>query len=570
MARDHEGVDDGWLCDKGRFAYQAIHVDERVTEPMMRDGGELRPVSWEVAIETAAKLLKHAGANTGALVGGETTNEEGFLLTHLMRETLGSNDLDSRPGGALDLDLLRALNAPTLQASVPDLQYAHAVLVLDCEPVDDAPILDLRLRKGVRHHNVKLLIASSRASSLDERAAHSARFAPGCGEAFTAALAAELAGQPSASLAAAAGADADDVVALAAQLRDAGEEVVILWGERLTSGERRNEAARALLNLAGQLSITDQEGAGLLEIPAGTNSRGLREVGVLPNASIGLGDAAQQGRDAEQIAEALAAGELNAVILLHSDPLLDQPSSALWKSALGKASTVIAHAAFLTPAVREYANIIFPAESYAEKEGTIVHPDSRIQRLRRSIARQGETRAEWALLAELAALIGNDPKALTCSMVSARIFDQVPFYAGLSLDLIGGAGIRWSERDAAASFPSAPAAPFQLDAPPAAASPNGLLRLGSFRSIWASPEVEASPALAFLHPRQRVEISPADAERLGIKHGENVTVASNGDSVEGLAQIRANASDGTVFLQTSIPGDSAALLDGPLVEVKRS
>ena len=291
---------------------------------------------------------------------------------------------------------------------------------------------------------------------------------------------------------------------------------------------------------------------------------------MLPNASIGLGDAAQQGRDAEQIAEALAAGELNAVILLHSDPLLDQPSSALWKSALGKASTVIAHAAFLTPAVREYANIIFPAESYAEKEGTIVHPDSRIQRLRRSIARQGETRAEWALLAELAALIGNDPKALTCSMVSARIFDQVPFYAGLSLDLIGGAGIRWSERDAAASFPSAPAAPFQLDAPPAAASPNGLLRLGSFRSIWASPEVEASPALAFLHPRQRVEISPADAERLGIKHGENVTVASNGDSVEGLAQIRANASDGTVFLQTSIPGDSAALLEGPLVEVKRS
>ena len=570
LSREHDGVDDGWLCDKGRFAYQAIHVDARITEPMMRDGGELRPVTWDLAIETAAKLLSHAGTKTGALVGGETTNEEGVLLAHLMRETLGSNDLDSRPGGALDLELLRALNVPTLQASVPDLQYAHAVLVLDCEPVDDAPILDLRLRKGVRHHGVKLMIASSRPSALDERAAHSARFAPGCGEAFAAALGAELAGQPSASLAAAAGADGDDVVALAAQLREAGEEVVILWGERLTAGPRRNEGARALLNLAAQLELDGRDGGGLLEIPSGSNSRGLREVGVLPNASIGLGDAPAVGRDSQQIGEALAAGDLSAVILLHSDPLLDQPSSALWQSALGKASTVIAHAAFLTPAVLEHANVVFPAESYAEKEGTVVHPDSRVQRLRRSIARQGETRAEWALLAELAARIGNDPKALTCSMVSARIFEQVPFYAGLSLDLLGGVGIRWSEREAAASFPSAPAAPFTLDAPPAAASPNGLLRLGSFRSIWASPEVEASPALAFLHPRQRVEISPADAERLGINHGENVTVASNGDSVTGLAHIRASAPDGTVFLQTSIPGESAALLEGPLVEVKRS
>jgi NADH-quinone oxidoreductase subunit G len=537
---------------------------------MLRDGGELRPVTWEIAIEAAAKLLSHAGANTGALIGGETTNEEGVLLTHLMREALGSNDLDSRPGGALELELLRALSAPTLQASVPDLQYAHAVLLLDCEPVDDAPILDLRLRKGVRHHGVKLLIGSSRPSALDERAAHSARFAPGCGEAFAAALGAELAGQPSASLAAAAGADPDDVVALAAQLREAGEEVVILWGERLTAGPRRNEGARALLNLADQLGLDGRDGGGLLEIPSGANSRGLREVGVLPNASIGLGDAPTAGRDSQQIGEALVAGDLTAVILLHSDPLLDQPSSALWQRALGKASAVIAHAGFLTPAVIEHANVVFPAESYAEKEGTVVHPDSRVQRLRRSIARQGETRAEWALLAELAARIGNDPKALTCSMVSARIFEQVPFYAGLSLDLLGGVGIRWSEREAAASFPSAPAAPFTLDAPPVAASPNGLLRLGSFRSIWASPEVEASPALAFLHPRQRVEISPADAERLGIAHGENVTVASNGDSVTGLAHIRASAPDGTVFLQTSIPGESAALLEGPLVEVKRS
>ncbi len=183
LQRDHEGVDDGWLCDKGRFAYQAIHVDERITQPLLRDGGELRPVPWELALETAATTLAKAGARTGALAGGETTNEEGWLLQQLMRGALGSADLDSRAGGALPLELHRALGAPALQASVADLEFADAVLVLDTEPVDDAPILDLRIRKGVRQRGVQLHVATSRPSSLDERAAGSVRFAPGAGEA---------------------------------------------------------------------------------------------------------------------------------------------------------------------------------------------------------------------------------------------------------------------------------------------------------------------------------------------------------------------------------------------------
>ena len=101
LARDYEGnegVDDGWLCDKGRFAYQSIHVDERITMPLVRDGGELREVSWERALETAAGLARHQG-HVGALVGGQATNEEGFLLQRYMREALGSGDIDSRSAG---------------------------------------------------------------------------------------------------------------------------------------------------------------------------------------------------------------------------------------------------------------------------------------------------------------------------------------------------------------------------------------------------------------------------------------------------------------------------------------
>src|SRR6201988_1236195 len=129
LARENPGVADGWLCDKGRFAFQAIHVDQRITAPLVRDAGELREVSWGRRLETAAGLAKHRG-RVGALAAGQATNEEGFLIQRLMREGLASGDIDSRAGGPVAPELARARAAPKLQATVPDIEFAHTVLVL--------------------------------------------------------------------------------------------------------------------------------------------------------------------------------------------------------------------------------------------------------------------------------------------------------------------------------------------------------------------------------------------------------------------------------------------------------
>jgi NADH-quinone oxidoreductase subunit G len=459
LARQNDDVDDGWLCDKGRFAYQSFHVDERVTEPLVRDGGELRAVTWERALEEAAAGLKRAGENTAAILGGGSTNEEGLLLGSLMREGLASAHIDSRRAGALALDLHRALGEPGLQAKVGDLEFAHAVLVLDVDPINDAPILDLRLRKGVRRHGVELVSATT----------------------------ADLLGGE-----------------LAARLSDAGEEIVVLWHERLTSGPNGAHAARALLELAQTLRLADIEGAGLLEIPAFSNGRGLREAGALPNAGPGLCELASAGRDAHTIAEGLADGDLAALYLLHSDPLRDLPDGDLWRRALAGASTVIAHASFLTEGIREYATVVFPAESYAEKEGTIVHPDGRIQRLRPAIAHPGSVRSEWQVLAELAGRVGLDLDVLAGSAASQRLFDAVPFYAGLTLAEIGGKGVRWQERHAASSFPAASDALSGAGEPQIVETPADALELAGFRSLWDAPEVEFSPALQFLFPRREL------------------------------------------------------------------
>jgi NADH-quinone oxidoreductase subunit G len=561
LARDNDEVDDGWLCDKGRFAYQAVHVDERIIEPMVRDGGELRAVSWERALGEAAKALSRAKGHVGAIAGGETTNEEGFLLQRLLREGLESGDLDSRAGGTLPLDIHRALGAPGAGATVADLEFAHTVLVLDTEPVDDMPIVDLRLRKGVRRRGVKLAVATSRPSSLDPNARASMRFAPGGGEALLRAIVAL--GDDADRLAASAGADAGAVRDLARLLRDGGEDVVILFGERLISGPRGAQAAHALLDLARHLSLIGRPGAGLLCVPNGANGRGLAEAGVLPNAGPGFAALGHDGRDAAAIAAAAGSGELSALYLLHCDPVVDLPGRATWEAALERATTVVAHAQFLTDGLREHATVIFPAESYAEKEGTITHPDGRLQRLRPAIGHPGSTRSEWSVIADVARRVGLDLGVLTGPMATAQLVEDVPFYAGVTLEEIGGRGVRWPARDAAGAFPAAEPATPAFEMVPGPAAVNGRLRLGTFRSIWNAPEVKVSPALKFLHPKLRVEMAPADAQRLELFQGDQVVVGSDGQTVDATVIVRDATPEGSVFLETNA-------LDGPLVEVRRA
>src|SRR5215211_5238741 len=317
LARDNEEVDDGWLCDKGRFAYQAFSSGERITAPMVRDGGSLREVPWERALSEAATALRRSGERSAALVGGRATNEEGFLVQHLLRQGLGSPHVGSGVGPGASHS--RALARTDLAAKVSDLDHAGAILVVEVEPVEQVPILDLRIRKPVRRNQAKLVVASSRPSTLDPNAVAALRFAPGSTDAALAALACALGssrtaelgledlarrasatrgfipGQPRTSTNGVSEDGAAAAVrAVADVLRDA-EDVVIVWGERAASGARGQQTVEALLALAGALGLAERPESGLIGIPPGTNGRGLREVGCWPSLGPGLSDAPAAG-----------------------------------------------------------------------------------------------------------------------------------------------------------------------------------------------------------------------------------------------------------------------------------
>jgi NADH-quinone oxidoreductase subunit G len=155
-------------------------------------------------------------------------------------------------------------------------------------------------------------------------------------------------------------------------------------------------------------------------------------------------------------------------------------------------------------------------------------------------------------------------------IASRRLFEAVPFYAGLTLDEIGGQGVRWQQREAAAGVDWPAWEPVTLKAPRGGPrATKGALRLGTYRSLWSSKEVDVSPSLHFLRAQQVVELSPADAKRLGVADGDRVTVGSNGTRVRGAVRLRDAIPRGTVFVADGTVGDAANLLTEPLVEIER-
>ncbi|HET9677110.1 MAG TPA: molybdopterin-dependent oxidoreductase, partial [Solirubrobacterales bacterium] len=514
-------------------------------------------VSYEEAIAKAAEGLRARDGKVAAIVG-DASNEEGFLVQRLMREALGSAHIDSRPSRGPRADVLRRLAEPNVSAKVRDIDEADAILVLGTDPLHSSPILDLRVRKAIRRNGAKLVVATERPTALDGGAEAVFRYAPHGATSFLMGLAGALRGGDGE----APESDVADV------LRDA-ESVVVLWGERI--GREDSATVKALLDVAATLGLADQDGSGLLEIPDFANARGLREAGCLPDAGPGLSETAA-GMSTEEIRAALISGELTGLILLGADPLRDFPDTPAWEEALTAADFVVSFSMHEN-ATTAKADVVLPLETHAEKDGTVTHPDGRLQRVRPSASRPGDIRPNIQVLAELAAKLGLDTGIDSQPTAFAALTEAVSFYNGITDEQIGGRGIRWQDTPSAANLPepgraSGPGSPGPPRSLPADPGPDAPLTLGTYRDLWAGPITELNPPLRFLTPRQRVEVSPADAERLGLKTDETVRVSQDGSTVKAQVQIKERVPVGVVFMAEGVAGDNAnALLNGGPVQV---
>jgi NADH-quinone oxidoreductase subunit G len=594
---DSEPVNQGWLCDKGRYGYEWVHSDTRVRAPMLRHDGNLVEVTWPEALDAASAALggvrdEHGAESIAVLGGASGTNEDAYLWARLAKSVLGTDHVDAQLGDGLPAEVL--LGMP--RATVADLDRAKAIVVLGVDVRELVPVLHLRLHRAAEELGVPLIDVGPRDSGLTRDAVAVMRHAPGApGEAVDRVVEA-LRGRRTRNRAA-------DAVVDAITDRT-GPVVVVVGRPSVAEGVTATVHAAAALCAVGDVKF-------ISALPRG-NVHGALDLGLAPgflpgrvtldagrdHVSSVWGDVpARAGKDAAGILRAAAAGEVKALVLLGCDPLVDFPDRTMARAALEKVERVICVGAFPTDGV-EHADVVLPPTVWGEQPGSASNLEGRVVRLSAAASAEGAAMEPWRIAAELALRLGHDFDLESVDEVQDEIARAAPAFAGVDAALLRrardgvvlpladhldevefgaglpGAGVSWEpippHPDAPDDTPApavAPAPPVALHAwwgeaepPPAAPTDAYSLRLVAAPTLFGSDRiVVASPSLAKVADENvRLLVNARDLDALGVSDGERVRATSSRGSIE--VAIRADAATprGTAFLASNRAGPGAA------------
>ncbi|HEU5084835.1 MAG TPA: NADH-quinone oxidoreductase subunit NuoG [Acidimicrobiales bacterium] len=439
---DVDPVNWGWLCDKGRFDFQALNSPDRLGQPLVRTGDELASTTWADALGRAGSAIKAAlessgPAGVGVVGGSRLTNESAYAWAKLAKGVIGTDNVDCQLGDGLPAEAVLGLPRATIdQACAP----GGTVLLVGVDPKEELPVLHLRLRHAVIEDKATVIEVVPHGSGLTGLAAHSLVHAPGAVADVVAQLVAE---RP----AAAGGLDADAIAEAATALR-AGPVTVVLG--RGSLADRPELAANAAARLAAALP----EARFLSGLRRG-NVHGALDAGLAPGllpGRVSLDDArawfhdhwstvpSARGLDTEGILAAAADGKLDVLVLLGADPLSDFPDHDLARRALAGARTVIAVDTLPNPSVRQ-ADVVLPAAGYAETDGTTTNLEGRVSVLSQKVTPPGTARADWIIAAELAYRLGDDLGLESVDDVFAELTRVAPSHRGLTLQHVGVDGV---------------------------------------------------------------------------------------------------------------------------------
>jgi NADH-quinone oxidoreductase subunit G len=348
---EDDAISDGWLCDRGRYNVGYINDDRRLTQPLYRQNGEWNQIGWDDAIALWATALresiaKNGAGSVGAIGGGRLLNEEAFLLQHVYR-ALGVENLDWRAGRQH-----HAYPGETGGTHV-DLENAHCIITFGRSAAQLAPILDLRIRKAVRHKGATLIAVGDQTSPPAMRSLRVATFA-------------------------------DAVKAIP----QTATRIALVWdGSPSTESKAVMAWAKALP--AGTVLHT-------FVLGEQANARGAEAVGMFPRA-----DAA----DTQTMFEAGRDGKLGVLALLGVNPVLHWPDRQLALDALKKTPFVVVSELFMTETA-EHATLVLPACSAFEKTGTTTNLAGDVLPVLAGVPAPGEAWADGDMLVALAEALG--------------------------------------------------------------------------------------------------------------------------------------------------------------------
>ncbi|HTG26739.1 MAG TPA: NADH-quinone oxidoreductase subunit NuoG [Methylomirabilota bacterium] len=397
--RDLSGINKDFLCVKGRFGFDFTKHPERVKQPLLRRGSELYPVSWEEAAQAAATKLKNVfdkgGKDAIGFIGSNrTSNEENYLFQRLARQTFGTNNVDHHR--TVDYTgLITALGdrAHDSMLTMEQLYQSKAVLVIGNDPTNQNPLVAWQIRSGIRHFGTKLFVINANEIKLKRKATQFVKIQAGHEGAALGYLAHEQ-GNLTPGL-------VEQLVQLKAAL-EAESDVAIVFGEEVSGA-----AIGLLANFGSKLPGRTR----YMALGDYANSRGAADMGVLPDRLPGYAytdnAAAREkleeiwggvipshaGMTTPQMVEAAQSGKLKALYVMGANPLAHFGALGAGR---GQLELLIVHEMFLTETAKQ-ADVVFPAASAYEKDGTVTNTAGEIQMLRKGVEIMG-TRSDFDLL----------------------------------------------------------------------------------------------------------------------------------------------------------------------------
>ena len=446
---ENEAINECWIADRDRFSYEALNTNERLTSPMIKQGGQWQTVDWQTALEYVANGLKlvksdHGAPGIGTLASPHSTVEELYLAGALMR-ALGSDNIDYRLRNA---EFTHAASVRWLGTSIASLSDLQRVLVVGSNLRKDHPLFAQRIRQAARKGcAVNAIVSSAELSSADAWAlpvATTLLAEPSGWFSQLADLAAAIAAANGAALPAGISQTASAAAQAMAKSLLGGERKAVLLG----NAAAHHAEAGSLLALANW--IATQTGASVGYLTEAANTVGAQLAGAMPQSG---------GLNAGQ----MLAGQLNAVFLLNNEPEFDSAAGALAAAGLSKTQMVVTLSPF--KANMAFSDVLLPIAPFTETPGTFVSAEGRVQSFHAVVKPLGETRPAWKVLRVLGNMLGLPGFDFESSAeVLAQVFG--PAVDGVSQVPVGKLDNATTAQPLAAAVPSgrpAVAAIYQLD-----------------------------------------------------------------------------------------------------------
>ncbi len=619
----------GRLCVKGRFGWEFVSSDERLTAPLIKENGQFREASWDEALELVARRFselkeRHGGEALAGLASAKCTNEENYVFQRFVREVFGTNSVDH---------CARLCHAPTVSGlgaafgsgamtnSIEEIAGADCILVTGSNVSETHPVTATYIRNAVRR-GAQLIVIDPRRIDVVPDAALWLRQNPGSDvawingllnviieegladsefiaertenfeemqrtvAAYTPERVEEISGIPAEEL------------RRAARLYATSERSAIVYAMGITQHVTGTDNVLSLANLAMIAGQVGRESTGVNPLRGQNNVQGACDLGALPNVYPGYQKvtdeasrrkfaeawdtphlSAEAGRTVVEIMNAAADGDVKGLYIMGENPMLSDPNIGHVKEALERIDFLVVQDLFMSETAR-FADVVLPAASFAEKEGTFTNSGRSVLRVRRAVPAPGEARIDWQIVGDLAARMGRPFGYTSASEIMDEIASLSPAYGGITYDRLEREELHWPCPDVnhpgtrflhAQSFKRGRGRFHPVDYIPPAEIPDDnypfILSTGRMLYHYHTATLSRrSEPLNWYARDAYAEVSAEDLERMGVDDGGRIRVVTRRGEIEVPAKRSPRVARGNIFIPFHFAESPANMLTNDVLD----